>query len=320
MSLHNLYTMATLGIDLATHKFFKTAKNSILIWSLTNRCNLDCSYCGLPGLKTEETDLYGDELISYLDQAIKSGLRIVSITGGEPMLHPDFERFVRHCYENKVLVSVNTNGILVKKKIDFLKKYCYQVVISIDGLEDEHDYHRGKGSFQIAKEALDILQKHSIKTHATCVVSKDNFEKLDNLVSFAKKFNIKIGLQPVADQKLSGDSLSSNLTHSQKLELIEKLISYKETRDSVVNNSISSLMYWRDLYLNPKEVDCKAGMVFARVSQNGDLNRCGRVNNDIIRYEEVIKVGFHTAFRSLTTSPSCTSCNAWSAIKINTLL
>jgi MoaA/NifB/PqqE/SkfB family radical SAM enzyme len=320
MSFHNLYSLTSLGLDLASHKFLGGSKSSILIWSLTNRCNLDCDYCGLPGLKTEKSDLYGDELIAYLDMAIKNGLKIVSITGGEPMLHPDFEKFVIHCYENNVLVSVNTNGILVKKKIDFLKKYCFQVVISIDGTESIHDFHRGKGSFATAKEALETLQENSIKTHATCVVTNSNYDQLDNLISFAKKNKIKIGLQPVADEKLAGGEITSNLSHEEKLTLVEKLISYKKSGSKEINNSIKSLEYWRELYLNPKKVDCKAGLVFARVSQNGDLNRCGRVKNDIIKYKTVLEMGFSDAFKSLTNSPECNSCNAWSAIKINTLL
>ena len=319
MNLHNLYSLAALGLDLASHKFLKTSKNSVLIWSLSNRCNLDCSYCGLPNLKTEKEDLYGDQLISYLDLAIENGLKIISITGGEPMLHPDFERFVRHCYENNVLVSVNTNGILVKKKINFLKDYCYQVVISIDGPEHIHDLHRGKGSFDVARNAIKILNKECVKTHATCVITNDNINELSSILDFAKRNKIKIGIQPVTDLKLSGEDCSSSLSNSSKIKLVDALIEHKKSKNNVISNSLGSLKYWKELFITPNKVNCKAGKIFARISHNGDLNRCGRVQNDVIKYREVLSNGMAESFESLTNSPQCISCNAWSAIKINTL-
>lgn len=89
-------------------------------------CNLDCKMCyvhlnseQMKGRKT----LSADEWESIMAQAAASGMMFASLTGGECLAYPDFERLYLYLHNKSVRVGVLTNGILLdEEKIEFLKK------------------------------------------------------------------------------------------------------------------------------------------------------------------------------------------------------
>ncbi len=317
IKLKEYLDFASLAGELLKYKTLGKEKPFILTWSLTNRCNLDCSYCGLPGLTTPE--LSSEELFNYLDTAIKENLKVLSLTGGEPLVHKDFEKFVTKARSNGVLISVNSNGILVPKKIDFLKRNCFQVVISLDGIESTNDMYRGDGSFTKAVEALRLLKKEGIKTHACCVFTRDNYNRLNEILDFAKTIDVPFSFQPVAELKLTYEPYDKAMSKEQILEAVEFMINEKKKGNKYLKNSLTSLEYWKSLYTEDLIARCFAGKLFARVEVNGDLKKCGRVQ-EVIPYKELKNIGLAASFKKLKDFDECTSCEAWSAFNSNSVL
>lgn len=310
-----------LAIRLFRHKFLNFAAPTIIIWSLTNRCNLSCTYCGLPGLQDSKLDLTGESLENHLKNLIKSGVKIISITGGEPMLHPNFEAFVKTCFDNGVLVSLNSNGKNISSRINFLKKYIYQVIISLDGEKEVHDGLRGVGSFDIAIKAIKDLKKNKIKTSSTCVITKKSMINLKSLIDFFSKEKIKVLFQPIFKNTLTEEKHELGLSQRQVKYFFEVILDEKKGGNKFIKNSRGGLSAWRKILNQPNQViQCNAGKVFARISPNGDLNRCGRVLNDHISFDNITKDNLQSAFVGLQAAPACTSCDAWSAINLNDLI
>ena len=82
---------------------------------LTNKCNLDCSYCSCRN-RTRDVERDYINLTDDLDQFIKRGLQSVTITGGgEPLMSPLFEGLVSYLYRKQISMGLVTNGILTKK-------------------------------------------------------------------------------------------------------------------------------------------------------------------------------------------------------------
>ena len=85
---------------------------------LTNACNLHCSYCYRDaGSQTHPDILPTDKLLRILREFADKGLRSIELTGGEPLLHPDFLKFAHFCGDSFALIGLLTNGYLVD---DFL--------------------------------------------------------------------------------------------------------------------------------------------------------------------------------------------------------
>ncbi len=103
------------------------------------RCNLRCKGCGKIAQPKEILDkhLSVEECVGASDEC---GAPVVTIAGGEPLLHPDIAIIVDKLIKRKRFVYLCTNGLLVKKKLEEFKPSPYLTFnIHIDGLAQRHD-------------------------------------------------------------------------------------------------------------------------------------------------------------------------------------
>jgi hopanoid biosynthesis associated radical SAM protein HpnH len=102
-------------------------------------CNLSCPGCG----KIQHpTDILRKRLSveDILNAVEESGTPMVSIAGGEPLLHPDIEQIVAELIRRKVYVYLCTNGVLLSRRLDrFTPSHFFSWVVHIDGLRERHD-------------------------------------------------------------------------------------------------------------------------------------------------------------------------------------
>jgi len=103
------------------------------------QCNLACSFCG----KIQHPEHILKQRMP-VDQAIgaieECGAPMVSIAGGEPLVHPEIHVMVEELLERKKFVFLCTNAILLEKKLDNFKPSPYFTwVIHLDGMRERHD-------------------------------------------------------------------------------------------------------------------------------------------------------------------------------------
>ena len=102
-------------------------------------CNLECAGCGKIQYPTEilRKRLTVDDAVAAIEEC---GAPMVSIAGGEPLLHPDIERMVNALIERKRFVYLCTNGVLMARKLDRFQPSAYfSWAVHIDGLRERHD-------------------------------------------------------------------------------------------------------------------------------------------------------------------------------------
>jgi len=111
--------------------------------SVTDRCNLRCSYCmpeeGIRLLRHEDI-LSFDEIAKFTRVAVKNGVTKVRITGGEPLVRNGITTLVRMISDIKGItdLSMTTNGVLLKEFADRLKAAgLHRVNISLDTIDPE---------------------------------------------------------------------------------------------------------------------------------------------------------------------------------------
>jgi hopanoid biosynthesis associated radical SAM protein HpnH len=103
------------------------------------QCNLECAGCG----KIQHPEHVLKRRMP-VDQAVaaieESGAPMVSIAGGEPLIHPEIDEIVRQLLARKKFVYLCTNAILMEKKLDKFKPSPYFAwAVHIDGLRERHD-------------------------------------------------------------------------------------------------------------------------------------------------------------------------------------
>lgn len=124
------------------------------------RCNLSCAGCG----KIQYPDHVLKRVLSA-EQCMKAvdecGAPMVSIPGGEPLLHPEIQQIVEGLVARKKYIYLCTNAILLKSKLNLFKPSKYLTFsVHMDGLQEEHDeavcrdgvYERAIGGIKAALE------------------------------------------------------------------------------------------------------------------------------------------------------------------------
>ena len=104
------------------------------------RCNLACVGCG----KIDYPDEILNKRLSVAEclQAVNEcGAPVVSIPGGEPLLHKEIDKIVEGIVARKKFVYLCTNALLLEKKLDLFTPSPYLTFsVHLDGLKEEHDH------------------------------------------------------------------------------------------------------------------------------------------------------------------------------------
>ncbi len=138
------------------------------------RCNLACAGCG----KIQYPDHVLDRRLTPEQcwaAAEECGAPIVSIPGGEPLIHPEMPEIVRGLVRQKRYVYLCTNAILMERKIDEYEPSKYLTFsVHMDGLRDEHDLAVCRdGVFDVAMRAIRVALKKGFRVTTNTTLFND---------------------------------------------------------------------------------------------------------------------------------------------------
>ncbi len=134
-------------------------------------CNLKCAGCGK--IQQPHTILKQRMPVEQAIGAVEeSGAPMVSIAGGEPLMHPQIDVIVSELIKRKKFVFLCTNALLLPKKIDKFKPSPYFAwVVHIDGLRERHDESVCKdGVFDEAVAAIKLAKSRGFKVNTNTTV------------------------------------------------------------------------------------------------------------------------------------------------------
>jgi hopanoid biosynthesis associated radical SAM protein HpnH len=127
-------------------------------------CNLTCEGCGKiqhpAGVLKQRMPV-----AQAVGAVLESGAPMVSIAGGEPLMHPQIDEIVRQLVARKKFVFLCTNALLMRKKMDKFKPSPYFAwAVHIDGLRERHDASVAKeGTFDEAVEAIKDAKRRGFR-------------------------------------------------------------------------------------------------------------------------------------------------------------
>lgn len=188
-------------------------------------CNERCVHCYIPHeLKTELMD--ESLFYSILNQSREMNLLHISISGGEPMLHPHFIDFVKKCREYDLSVNILSNlTLLDEKMIEEMKKNpLLSVQTSIYSMLPE--IHDGitchKGSLKKTVESVLKLIENHIPIQLSCSIMKANYFSYKGVQKWALEHNISAGTDYsiIAKYNHHKDNLSCRLSGEELKEII----------------------------------------------------------------------------------------------------
>ncbi len=172
-----------------------------VILQATSFCNIDCSYCYIPGeLRAQKRHMSAAVVKAALRLVFDSGLTQDDLElrwhDGEPLARGiafyktvfDWTRSTQP-QSLRVWHTLQTNGMLINDAwIELFLEYGVAVGISLDGSQSLHDSRRrdrqGRGTHTSVMQGVERLRRHSLPFDVICVLGEEAFEKPDELYDY----------------------------------------------------------------------------------------------------------------------------------------
>jgi len=207
---------------------------------LTYRCNDNCRHCWLrisPNAKEKKEELSFEEIKGIVNEAKAMGCRRWSISGGEPMLRPDFPEIFDYLTGNSNSYSINTNGTLITPKIaKLMARKGVKMVVLYGATKDVHDHiTRHPGSFEATMQGFAYLKEAQAGFMVQLIPMKDNYHQFKDMVHLAESLSPhwRIGapwlyLSADGDAEKNKEIRSQRLSAQDVVELDKPDLSYEE--------------------------------------------------------------------------------------------
>lgn len=166
--------------------------------SLTERCNLRCTYCmpeeGIQ-LRDKAEFMSSEELIEIAKTFVSMGVKKIRLTGGEPLVKRGFDQLIRNLGKLPVELALTTNAILINKYIDDLMAAGVKNInVSLDSLKEERfNAISRRHYFDKIKANIDLLLQNNFNVKINVVLMRDvNDDEIIDFVEWSRNANIHI--------------------------------------------------------------------------------------------------------------------------------
>jgi len=244
---------------------------------LTSRCNERCVHCYIPH-ENKNTDIEADLFYDILNQCKDMGIINLTLSGGEPMLHPNFCEFLRKVKEYDFSINILSNLTLLNDEIISEMKanrLLSSVQVSIYSMKSEiHDtITQMKGSFEKTMDAVLRLIENDIPMQISCPAMKPNKNCLADVMLWAREHKVRL----VSDYTIMAryDNNPGNLDNRLSLEETRQII------NNVIENNVDYQEELRNADINTvddrdtsNDIVCDAGIELACMNSNGNVYPC----------------------------------------------
>ncbi len=168
--------------------------------SVTDRCNLRCSYCMPDGVEkvSHSTIMRNEEIVDVVKEAAALGVKKIRITGGEPLVRKGIYSLIKEIsiVEGIEEVTITTNGLLLEGNIEKLKEAgVSRVNLSLDTLDENKYKLLTKATKIIDYEQIfkDLIKFEMVPIKINVVLMKGiNDSEIESFVELADKYDLLI--------------------------------------------------------------------------------------------------------------------------------
>lgn len=215
--------------DLPSHLLqFSRDKKPIVVWNVTQRCNLRCRHCYAAGAPDLRHELSTDEALRAIDGFADFGCPVVLFSGGEPFVREDILTLAAHARQRGLRVVFSTNGTLITPALaaEIARLQVSYVGISIDGVEATHDAFRGvPGAYARSLAAIRACREAGIKVGLRVTLTRANVQELPAIFRLMREEQIpRICLYHLVYTGRGANLRAEDLSHSETRAALDRII------------------------------------------------------------------------------------------------
>jgi radical SAM enzyme (rSAM/lipoprotein system) len=299
---------------------------SYILWECTLRCNLNCIHCGSDCKKdTSIKDMPPEDFLKAIDDItpiISPNTTMIVLTGGEAILRKDISEIGKELYKRGFPWGVVSNGMGMDKPmlLKLLESGIKAITISLDGLEESHNWLRGNDkSFQKAVNAISLL-KHvdGLRYDVVTCANQKNITELPALCDFLIKQGVKewriFTIFPIGRAK-QNDLLQLDPKNFKGLfDFIKKVRNEGKIR---LNYGCEGFLGNYEGNVRDNFFFCRAGINIASILADGSISACPNLRDNFIQgniYKDSLKDIWLNKYsiyrdRKWTKTGICKDCN-----------
>ena len=244
---------------------------------ITSVCNRKCPYCYNDS--TEVGKILNQELLFRIfEECHRLGITSISLSGGEPFLHPNIYEILSKIEELQMRATIVTNlsPLPIEKAVEIAKR-GHKLQLTLDHPEEEiNDLTRGKGSYRLVIDLLERFRQEELTRRVAFRynVSKCNYERIEEVIKLAIYYGIKQMDVALLFKSGRGCSYEEVFDYTKDLLQLGKIVAYCKTLKEY---------YAKEIDLGYTTLDTQLGCVLfgdgelsigPKIEPNGDVYVC----------------------------------------------
>ena len=270
-------------------------------WHITDECDQRCKHCYIfsedncKHLDSMTWSQMQDTFYNCLDFCeMYDRLPYFYITGGDPILHPDFWKLLELLREHDIPFTIMGNPFHLNDEVcRKLKEYgCQKYQLSLDGMAKTHDWFRKPGSFDITLEKIGCIKRAGMRSVIMTTVSGTNIDEVPDIIDTVVAHNVDVfafarycptseekdtGIEPMryrklletCDRKFKEYEAAGCDTYFNKKDHLWTLYEYETGAFKIPETAKDGMIYG----------GCNCGNCHLTILPNGDIYACRRVQN-----------------------------------------
>ena len=208
---------------------FSQDKKPVVVWNMTQRCNLKCVHCYAKALPEDGgDDISTEQAKGIIDDLSAYGAPVMLFSGGEPLVRRDLPELAKYAVGKGMRAVISTNGTLItKEKARELKEVGLSYVgISLDGMEEVHDHFRAvPGSFKKALEGIANCQAEGLKVGLRFTLNKRNQGEVPKLFDLLRDLEVpRICFYHLVYTGRGSELIKEDLDHQETRAIVDLII------------------------------------------------------------------------------------------------
>lgn len=213
---------------------FSKDKKPIVVWNITQRCNLKCRHCYAAGCAKKEDELSHEEALRAIDGFAAFGCPVLLFSGGEPFVREDVLELAAYAKTKGLRVVFSTNGTLITPEMvtRIAAIGVSYVGISIDGTQATHDTFRGvPGAYERSLNAIRLCRDAGIKVGLRVTLTRANVKEIPAIFKLMREERIpRICLYHLVYTGRGANLRIEDLSHEETRAAVDTIIN--ETKAS----------------------------------------------------------------------------------------
>lgn len=273
-------------------------------------CNMNCDMCYIRLSRTEMEKKgrmrTADEWISMGEEMERAGVLFLLLTGGEPLLFPDFRRLYLSLRERGIILTVNTNGTLIDADwaAFFGENKPRRINITLYGADDRayETLCHYPGGFEKTVQGIRLLKERGVDVKINGSVTKSNRNDMEKIYAIGRELGAPVHMDTymlpgIHERKLPFEAqsrLEPEEAAAAEMEMLRNEMNPEDLR-----------MYVRQMLLQIKKegnvysegITCMAGNCSFAVNWQGEMRPCVTLEEPSV---PVFETGFESAWQQIS--------------------